>query len=93
MVKTMGLFVFILLHQLTPALIYNNATARDTECQVIDQPLSGRSGYNQKSLCFIPAIQRDAANRRHEDRLAVFTMDEVRLFLISFTLPFKPTIC
>lgn len=58
----------------------------------IDQPLIGRSGHNQKSLCFISALERDAANSRHEDGLAVFTVNEVRLFLVAFFFPFEPSI-
>ena len=49
----------------------------------IDKPLIGRSGHNQKTLCVIPALERHTADRRHEDRLAVFTVDEVRLFLVA----------
>ncbi|CAM8068015.1 Uncharacterised protein [Klebsiella pneumoniae] len=59
----------------------------------IDQPLIGRSGHNQKSLCFISALERDATNSRQEDGLAVFTVNEVRLFLVAFLFPFKPAVC
>jgi hypothetical protein len=52
----------------------------------IDQPLSGGSGHHQKSLSFIPALERHAADRSHEDGVAVFPVDEIGLFLVTFML-------
>lgn len=58
----------------------------------IDQPLIGRSGHNQKSLCIIPTLERNATDRSHEYWLAISTMNEIGLLLVAFTLPFKPAI-
>ncbi len=58
----------------------------------IDQPLVGSNCHYQKSLSFIPALERCTADRRHEDGFAVFPVDEVGLCLVTFTLPLKPLI-
>jgi len=59
----------------------------------IDETVIGCSGDNQKSLIFIPTLERDAADSRYEDGLSVLTVDEVRLFLVACSLPFKPAVC
>ena len=49
--------------------------------------------HYQKSFRFIDAFERSAADRRHENGLAVGPVNEVGLFLVAFLLPFEPSIC
>ncbi|SXC99349.1 Uncharacterised protein [Klebsiella quasipneumoniae] len=58
----------------------------------IDQPLIGRSGQYQKSFGFVTALKRHAADRCHEYWQTISTMNEIGLLLVSFSLPFKPSI-
>lgn len=58
----------------------------------INETFISRGRDNQKPFRLITTLKRSASDRGHEDWLAVFTVDEIGLLLVSFTLPFKPAI-
>ena len=56
------------------------------------QTFIGCRSHNQEPLGIISAFERYAADRRHEYRLFVVPVNEIRLLLVAFLLPLKPTI-
>lgn len=48
--------------------------------------------HYQKTFSFITTFKWCAADRSHEYWLAVGPVNEVRLFLVAFLLPLKPSI-
>ncbi|CTQ15268.1 conserved hypothetical protein [Klebsiella variicola] len=52
----------------------------------INETFISRSRDNQKPFRLITTLKRSASDRGHEDWLAVFTVDEIGLLLVSFTL-------
>ncbi len=58
----------------------------------INETFISRGRDNQKPFRLITTLKGSASDRGHEDWLAIFTVDEIGLLLVSFTLPFKPAI-
>jgi hypothetical protein len=58
----------------------------------IYQSFIGSSCYYQESFSFISTFEWCAADRRHEYRLAIGSMNEVGLLFVCFLFPFIPAI-
>ena len=58
----------------------------------IYQPFICCCGDNQKAFGFVSTFKWCTPDCRHEDGLAIFTVDEIGLLLVAFFFPFEPSI-
>ncbi|KAE9468186.1 hypothetical protein F8B39_05316 (plasmid) [Klebsiella pneumoniae] len=79
----------VLFHPLPGGVRYQDKRAPVMD---INETFISRGRDNQKPFRLITTLKRSASDRGHEDWLAFFTVDEIGLLLVSFTLPFKPAI-
>lgn len=79
----------VLFHPLPGGVRYQDKRAPIMD---INETFISRGRDNQKPFRLITTLKRSASDRGHEDWLAIFTVDEIGLLLVSFSLPFKSAI-